>query len=90
MTFCTIFSLISFLSFSVVMASLCWALTTTVSTRMGMTAPPSFSYSIVTCVFVSGLSHGKLPLFRASFMALFNWWDNKTVRGRYSLVSSVA
>lgn len=48
MTFCTIFSLISFRNFSVVISSLCWQLTTTVSTLFGITAPPSCSYSTVT------------------------------------------
>ena len=82
--------LISLRMSSVEMSSVCCVDTTIVSTRTGTTAPPSFLYSIVTCVFVSGRSQGKWPLRRAEAMAWFSLCEYTTVRGMSSGDSSEA
>jgi hypothetical protein len=66
------------------------ALAKTERISLQLTAPPSFLYSIVTWVLVSGLSHGRRPELRASFIAELSLCDRRTVRGSISGVSSVA
>merc|ERR1711936_1434805 len=59
-------SKISWRIVSKLILSLCWVETTMVWTLLGLHAPFSNSYSIVTCVFVSGLAHQREPSRRMS------------------------
>ena len=48
----------------------------TVCTRCGTTAPPSFLYSMVTCVLLSGNNHSNFLLSRCSCKAFTNFYTD--------------
>ena len=66
--------------FSLVTSGVCWVEIRMVCTRLGVKKPPFLSYSTVTWVLPSGLSHGQVPSLRTLVSSYPSWVAKTWVR----------